>query len=320
MFPYLFLLNLAFVIYWLLVKKKWVWLSLIVMLMGSHHAMRSYAINFFPPKKQADDLKLMSYNVQLFGLYNWRNNTDIRDSIFDFLEREQPDVICFQEFFHSDETGYFETKTILKERLGLDYIHEEYTHLVKGVHRFGVATMSRFPIIKSFPIRFDNDDSNVCIASDILYQGDTLRIVNAHLSSIRLQDEDYAFMEMKEMMEKEQAVRGAKRIYKLLRRAFRYRVSQTQTIVDVIEGSPHPLVFCADINDSPVSYSYQQFRNHLKDAHLISGFGRGNTYIGNLPSFRIDYIFHDEELRSSGFTKHPEMLSDHHAISCYIGK
>jgi endonuclease/exonuclease/phosphatase (EEP) superfamily protein YafD len=83
-------------------------------------------------------------------------------------------------------------------------------------------------------------------------------------------------------------------------------------------GSPHPVVFCGDINDVPMSYGYHMLRKGRQDAFRESGRGRGGTYVGALPSLRIDHILHDGAIASWGFITHPEELSDHRAISCLI--
>src|SRR5690606_23823240 len=108
------------------------------------------------------------------------------------------------------------------------------------------------------------------------------------------------------------------RIISSLKTAFINRVPQLDKVLYSIMKSPYKTVFCADMNDSPISYSYHETKKYLNDAHLESGFGYGNTYIGKVPSFRIDYIFHDESIKSKIFKKHPEKLSDHHAISCLL--
>ena len=52
---------------------------------------------------------------------------------------------------------------------------------------FGSAIYSKYPIINSGIIPFENDGTNNCIYVDIKRETDTLRIFNAHLGSIRFQ-------------------------------------------------------------------------------------------------------------------------------------
>jgi len=84
--------------------------------------------------------------------------------------------------------------------------------------------------------------------------------------------------------------------------------------------SPHPVIYCGDMNDTPMSYSYHELREvGLNDAFVESGRGIGHTYIGAFPSFRIDHILHDDRLVAWNFRTLPEDLSDHRAIRCSFG-
>ena len=316
-FPYLLIANSLFIFYWLIKRKIWLILPIFMFLLSVPNLNKILAFNFFTQKINKNDIKIMTYNVEIFGLYEWDKNTANRDEILQFLKKESPDIICFQEFFSSDEENYFTTTDTVKPLLNLPYHHEEYTHLIKGVHRFGIATFSKYPIVKQGLLTFENDDNNVAIYSDLVINNDTIRVYNAHLSSIRLEDEDHYVLigRGNGLIGK---IKDFYRVYQRLKLAFEKRATQIDIVLYSIMKSPHPVVFCADINDSPISFAYNETKKYLKDAFIESGFGYGNTYIGKLPSFRIDYIFHDEKIKSKKFVKHPEKLSDHHAISCYL--
>jgi endonuclease/exonuclease/phosphatase family metal-dependent hydrolase len=77
---------------------------------------------------------------------------------------------------------------------------------------------------------------------------------------------------------------------------------------------------CGDFNDTPLSYTYQQFNSTLTDAFRNCGRGIGPTYVGRIPAGRIDYIFHSEDLNSTQFKIQEKSLSDHLAVSCKIFK
>ena len=86
-----------------------------------------------------------------------------------------------------------------------------------------------------------------------------------------------------------------------------------------IKNSPYPVVLCGDFNDTPVSYCYNVVSKSLEDSFIESGSGVGTTYIGKIPSNRIDYIFHSDQLESMEFKTHQVSYSDHKPISCYVG-
>lgn len=273
-------------------------------------------LNWFAADAPEDAPKVLSYNVRLFNLYNWSENIETRNNIFKFLQEENAEIMCFQEFYHQDSSKHFPTKDTL-EMIFSDYEwHEKYTHEMLHDQYFGVVTMSKFPIVNRGEVPFDNDPNNFCIYTDVLYNGDTVRVYNAHIGSIRLQKSDYSLFDedKNEVMsgDEEQAV-----IDRLIK-AFRKRESQAFQILENTLQSPHPVIICGDFNDTPFSYVYRQFHKHYYDAFRISGSGFGRTYIGKVPSYRIDYIFHDERVQTYGYTTHDESLSDHHAISAHF--
>ena len=92
-----------------------------------------------------------------------------------------------------------------------------------------------------------------------------------------------------------------------------------ERIRDHMRACPHPVVFCSDMNDTPMSYAYHHLDGALVDAFEESGRGLGHTYIGAFPSFRIDHIMHSPSLEASGFKTLPDELSDHPPIMCWIG-
>jgi endonuclease/exonuclease/phosphatase family metal-dependent hydrolase len=102
--------------------------------------------------------------------------------------------------------------------------------------------------------------------------------------------------------------------------AFQMRAEQVREIRSHINASPYAVIVCGDFNDTPISYAYQQLRGNLKDAFVSSGSGIGRTYIGKLPSFRIDNVFHSEEFESFNFQTSDFRMSDHLPVSCTLIK
>lgn len=255
----------------------------------------------------------MSYNVRLFDLYNWQGNKHSRDSIFKFLDDEEPEILCLQEFFW-DKTKVFVTRDSITSLLSLPYVAEHYTREVVETYFFGMATFSKFPICNEQAISFKNS-SNSCLITDLVIDSDTIRVFNCHLESIRFIDVDYDI------------ISGAKgimysfskipRLYYKISHAFDLRSEQAAYIAKLAKESPHPVFIVGDFNDSPLSYVYQQIKSvaGLRDAFKESGSGFGGTYNGRLPSYRIDYILHAPSIETSNFTVYDFPYSDHFPIS-----
>lgn len=268
-------------------------------------------------KDKGAHVHIVSYNTRLFGLYN-NNRHAIRKGIISFVKNEAPDIICFQEFYHREKAGFFNTKDTLLSTLNTPHFYESYTHHMKGQQHFGLATFSKYPILSNGKLDFGNDLNNSCIFSDILIDQDTLRVYNAHLASIRFQRDDYLTFGDEDAKQLYPKNKGGQQILRRLSSAFKKREEQMNELINHIKTSPYPVFLCGDFNDTPTSYAYQLINRYLVDAFKKSGSGFSGTYIGSLPSFRIDYLMHSTNLHSWKYKRHSIKLSDHNPISCYI--
>lgn len=263
-----------------------------------------------------ESLKILSYNVRLFNLYEAKDAPS-KDVIFSYLKEQKADIYCFQEFYQQDPPTKFVTKDKLIKLLNTPNIQEHYSFLYRGRQYFGVIMMTHFPVIEKGDVSFEDSlhsDHNYCIYMDVVPKiGDTIRVYNAHLQSIKLTDNDLSSLE--DMPERTNG-NDYKDIYKKLKNAFLKREMQTKKILDHISKSPYPIILTGDFNDPPMSYTYHQFRKFLSDAFVENKVGIGATYAGRLPIGRIDYILHSKGLNPFDFAVQKEAFTDHHAISC----
>ncbi len=323
-FEILFIINFLFIIYWIIVKNKRFFLSLILVLLGISKIFGIIQLNFSPQKedvlKDEGYIKVMTFNVRLFDLYNWFHNTETRQQIFEFLSKESPDIICFQEFYTSDKKNpSFRNEDTLKYYLQAKFAQLEYTVSLHNTDHWGIATFSKYPIINKEAKHFAKRGGNIFITSDIKIGNDTIRIINTHLESIHFGWSDYKFIQNLNNDDVEQdELKGSLNILRRLRKAFIKRAMQVDVLHDSISASPYPIIVCGDFNDTPSSYTYSILADDLTDAFRESGSGMGKTYSGPFPSFRIDYIFHDKRMSSSAYRTIREKLSDHYPVSCMI--
>ena len=318
-YPIILLINFILLVIWFFKKKLFFLTSLLVMIAGMYHHSRFIQISpkNFKSNSSVRKIKVMSFNVRLFDLYNWSSNVEMKSKIISFIKRENPDVICFQEYYYDNNKEFITRELILKE-LGFEYFHESFTNESKNSSKFGLATFSRFPIVNKQELEFKNDHSNHCMWSDINIKSDTLRIFNAHMGSIRFNHSDYNIIGGKGSPLWPHQKIPEQDIYNRLKIGFSKRSQQIKELFPKIKKSPYNNIICVDLNDTPLSYAYNQFNNHFKDAFTISGFGFGGTYIGKIPFLRIDYIWHDQNLQSLNFKTHKSEFSDHRAISTEI--
>ena len=317
-YPYLLMLHLAFLCYWLIRLKKEILISILVILLGWNHLNNLIPLNLRPseiPVNSSQDkyLKALSYNVRGFNIYQWSQDPEAKKEIFEFLESQEPQLVCFQEYFTSEKSG--QTHAQISRQLDyLPFSAVYYTADPANRNGFGIATFSKHPILKKSRIPF-NSSFNAAMYTDILFRSDTIRIFNIHLQSIRFQEDNYAFIDTARFKYSNEQISEIRAIGSRLKTAFTLRAEQAKVIASYIKDSPHPVVVMGDFNDTPQSYAYRKIKKGLDDSFRKAGRGFGNTYAGELPSFRIDYILYGAPLLSAEFNRIKTDHSDHYPIS-----
>lgn len=319
-YPVLLIFNIAFIIYWSVQFKRRGIYSLIIIVAGWANLHRFVQFNFGnAPEGSKKLIKVMSYNVKVFDLYNWSHNLETRAKIFQLINDESPDIMCLQEFFSRDSSRLDNLDSLVHFQKA-KYVHVEYTTHVKRIHHWGIATFSDYPIVSKGKVDFGYSSNNICIYTDIKMGTDTVRIYNMHLQSISFDKEDYKYMEDLQKDVETEDIEHSKNIFKRLKLAFFKRAQQADLIKISILSSPHPVIVCGDFNDTPASYTYATISNTLKDAFIESGNGFGKSYVGAFPSFRIDYILHSTDFKAYDFRTVREELSDHFPVVTYLEK
>src|SRR5699024_10617705 len=95
----LILLNLLFLLYWLLRLKRELLLSLIILAVGYNHLMSFYKFRTARPNAADKGIDLMSFNVRQFNRFHWIKNDSIPDKIKNYIQSAGPAVLCFQEYY-----------------------------------------------------------------------------------------------------------------------------------------------------------------------------------------------------------------------------
>lgn len=317
-YPFILILNVLFLFYWLIRRKKiWIIVSLIIILAGWNDMRRLYQLRASTENyvRTENDISVMTFNVRVFDLYNWTHNKETRNQIVEFLKEEKPDILCFQEYYF-DKSGYFQTLHKILEVADIKYHHEEFYNNV-GIHQFGIATFSKYPIINKGIIKFEGSD-NFCIYSDLKINEDTVRVFNNHLESIRFDNEHYRFIDSLKLNLSDEQINEARNIISKIKRAFVKRAQQADVIADRVEQCKMKKIVCGDFNDTPASYAYKKMQSNLADCFLEKGSGLGQSYSGKFPSFRIDYIFHSDGFETLSYKTSYRELSDHYPVSAVL--
>ena len=321
-YPISVIMNMSFLFVWGLLKSKWLFLPATILLIGIPFHVRVFSIDLSTNKipQNANKLKVMSYNVRLFGYFDDSRTgaKQTKNQILNLIRREQPDVLCIQEYFHQNGKGKFNTRDSIYKILGIH--HENSIHPSQKNKNFGIALFSKYPIINKGIVKSGSShktNSNFCIYADIVKKEDTIRIYNVHFQSIKLTADEYSRQTAKTSDSKTKQSKLRSGLSKL-NNAFKTRSIQSNIVRYHLNNSPYKSVICGDFNDTPMSYTYEIFNRFLVDAFRNTSSGFGSTYNGFLPAGRIDYIFHTKSLNSAQFKVQNEKLSDHQAISCII--
>ena len=300
-FPYVFAsLLIVFFISLIKFSPK----SLIICLVGVACSIPNLLRTFsFSPeietKNTEKSISLLSYNVHFFNFFK-------PDNALDYIKFCNADIICIQEFACSKNLlDKFSLAAIRLNLYKYPYSHIEFLSSNKNMKK-GIATFSKYPIIKKEQIHFNSKNHNA-INSYVKVGRDTLQVINCYLESNRLTTED------KDITKWEKENDPIKNIYNKLSRAANERRKQADLIVSK-KNENIPSIVCGDMNDVPSSYVYRRLRGDYKDAFLSLGKGLGNTFHEGIYNFRIDYIFFNNFVEPHLFSVDKIEKSDHYPI------
>ncbi len=301
-FPIIWVINVAFFLWFLLRRSKACLISGLLLLAGYALPGRFFALSQTPYEPQPGrktDFSILTYNVKGHAFRDKEGKKQDRSVLFDYVTDMNPSLACFQEYPSQSSTLPDEALPFL-------------THRHRG--KQNLVTLSSFPMIAKGEIVFNNT-ANSCIYSDILAGADTFRIYNCHLESNRILASEYDVIDDIYLSYNEEQIKDLKSVAKKMRDAYIVRSVQVDSIARHISQSPHPVIVCGDFNDTPVSYAYQRFRNGLDDAFTRAGSGYGVTFRRRLIAVRIDYTLFDPAVwKAVSYSSPHIVLSDHFPV------
>lgn len=319
--PVALVLNLLAVPYWLLRNWRVAALPLLVAVLTWPHFQRGVALHPLrvAPAAAAPGLRVrvLSSNVRIFNVYPQLRDPDLASSkkLIQWVADNPAEIICLQEFYNEPRSSTSKEKDVFNsvERIGVrsgrqSFVSRSLTNRVGA--EFGMAIFSRYPILRRGTVNFGKLTQNHAMWADLrLPNKDTIRVFNFHLQSMSLDERDIVDSYSSKAGFRNKAL-GLMRRFK---RGMVSRSWQVDTLTRRFERSPYPLLLCADLNDLPYSYSYDQIADHFQNAWATVGNGVGPTYHGQLPFIRIDNQFASSEWLVDDFWVHYEIpYSDHY--------
>jgi len=311
--PSLFFL-LVFFFYWLYRKAFFSLFSGLTLLLGIRFIQATIGLHFFQTET-CGNLKVMSFNAKTFGGMDKEKqgkNEICTDMVKKFLATKA-DVICIQEMFDHPKSSIFNVVQRLKKG-GYKYIYFSKSGTMRWGASVGVAICSRYPILSKSVIRKKEGSNNQIIRAKIDVDGQQVIIVNMHLQSIFLKEE-----ELNSTTIKKNAWNNIKEIALKLKIGYQARTRQIDLLLASTLDEEIPVIICGDMNDTPYSNAYLRLRDSYQNAFEEKGRGFGITYNGKLPFLRIDNQFANSKLKVTRFMVNRNIAgSDHFATeACY---
>ena len=296
--PFFLILNALFFIYWGILLKRQIILSALVLLAGITFINKFYKFSGGTLADEEGDFKIMSYNVRLFNLFNWITDKDVPGDILKFINEQNPDILCIQEFSTS-------------ANLDLKVYPHRFIMMQGDKIRTGQGVFSKFPIIKEGKLDLPHSNNNVVFV-DIRKGLDTIRVYSMHLQSVKITpDIDEINQDNINSMDQKKS----QAIFRRLSEAFKRQQQQAEIMVDHISQCHYPIIICGDMNNSAFSYVYRNIKGNLQDSFEAAGTGFGQTYNFKYYPARIDYIFVDPKIKVKDFSSFSKFdYSDHFPI------
>ena len=309
MFPVFLVVNVLFVLFWLIFKWKLVLLPLVGMAFCASSVRAYFPVNF-PSAPPSGCIKVLSYNVMAFGSDKsapWDENPIMR-----YLLGSGADIICLQEA----------RKTLVDDALDSISSIYPYSHYQLENDNY-VAFFSRFPIVSVTKIEYPTT-TNHSYAYELQVEEDTLLVINNHLESYKLTPEDAddykSILQNYKHPEENDSETKYLSLTEKIANHDSIRGLQADSVAAFVERNQgRHIVLCGDLNATPISYTHYCLTKHLDDAYTRCGNGPGISYNKNRMYFRIDHILESPNIKAYG-TKVDNSIkdSDHYPISCFV--
>lgn len=309
LFPVLLIANLIFLAFWICFHWKYVLIPLLALII-CYRPIRLFCPFNFKQDVQEGCLKVISYNVHLYGIFN--EDKRFHTEILDYFRNSNADIICVQESVYKK----YEKVRLLKDLADV-YPYCELTNIDTGHSTHYLY--SKHPILYKEIIPYESD-GNMSEAYLLDINGDTVLVVNNHLETYGLsmqEKEKYA-----EMVEGNKNVMAKRAFLSKIVKATKIRAKQAEKVNKYILSFKNmPIIVCGDFNDTPLSYVHHTICQGLTDTYVEAGNGTGFSYTNNEMYGRIDHIFCSEHFEPvASYVDSKFKHSDHYPIISYLKK
>lgn len=257
---------------------------------------------------------LLTYNV----LHLWDFRGEVpgleQNATIDYILQADADIVNIQEleWLHPSKQWKVTAAQVdsLKARYPYRFINVEQQ----------LSLLSKYPV-ELVKLDLPPSISYVmgCFKLDI--KGETVHLMNVHLKSIGLTDEDKTLyknaLDMPETKKelKRELKEVKSQLLSKLADAFRTRTVQARAVRSVIDSIGGPFIVAGDFNDIPGCYAVRTIRGRdMHDAYADAAFGPTITYHGDRFYFRIDQVLYRGPFEAVDIERGKISSSDHNPL------
>ena len=297
--PLLIAANIVFLIYWLVrLRFHWALMPLITLLCCIPYIGTIFQIGSSDDKADTKTgIKIATYNVARFS---GETTGFIAQDVFSEMKRQKVDIICFQEY--NDFSG---------DKKNSDSYKEYYPYFAVGEH--DMIIYSRYPIVDHKNLNFEQTN-NSAMWAEVKVNDYVYRVYNVHMETTGINSALHQAAKMAKNGVEVNSNGLMDAIYGNYTIGMIARSGQANILAMDMMQSEVPNIVCGDFNDVPYSYVYNTMLGDKIDGFKECGSGFMYTYRGGKKKVRIDYIFHDKNLKGLSYYKKDLSYSDHYPV------
>lgn len=311
-FPFFLVINMFFLFFWLIFKWRLTWIPVLGYFLAYTPISIYMPLNLLSSSPPEGAIKVISYNVSMYG-GNYKYEQGF-ETIRDYLFKEEPDIVCLQEDVDSWRRYCF-------QHYEKKFAYNDTVHFTQGEVSNGVGIHTRFPIIRRERIPYKSR-YNGSVAWYLQVGNDTLLVINNHFEGTHLSKEDReVYREIIDGdMKGDTARKESKKLLVTLAESASKRAPQIDAVCRYVEEHrQYPTILCGDLNDNPISYSRHTIAQVLNDCFVETGRGLGLSFYQKGFYFRIDHIFHSDDIKAYNCKVDNKIdASDHYPIISWL--
>lgn len=310
-FPLFLLINLVFLLFWLLFRPKYATIPFVGFLVCFVPVRKYMPINV-NGEAPSECIKVLSYNTWNFG--DQTEDSEGTNISLAYIQEQDADIVCLQEAMPTSRNVQ-QIDSLLKPL----YAFQDTTMHPGGGNC--LMLLSKFPILSKEIIPYQSK-GNMSVAYRLNIRDREVLLVNNHLETTGLSLEERKQFKRLVVgkLEVDTAEHTSKLLVVKLAEATRKRASEAEAVASYLKhyGKMSKIV-CGDFNDGPISYAHRTIANGLTDCFVSSGNGLGISYHHSGFFVRIDNILCSDDWEPYECKVDDKIaVSDHYPIICKL--